>query len=132
MPAKLVKNPTAVQDLVDAHETPSSSLLVAPAGFGVCWIAQRTPFQRSASITRPLDPIAVHAVIDAHDTSTSTPPMRLGVPCTDQLVPFHRSANVATMPAWLVKNPTAVQDLVDAHDTPSSPLLLAPAGLGVR
>ena len=32
----------------------------------------------------------------------------------------YRSASVMLMPATLVKNPTAVQDLREAHDTPSS------------
>ena len=76
-----------MQDLGDAHDTPSRLLLVAPAGFGVRWI--------------------------------------------DQLVPFHRSASVAAAPVRLVENPTAVQELSDAHDTPSGLLDMPPAGFGV-
>jgi hypothetical protein len=43
--------PTAVQALVDAHDTPSNSLSVAPAGFGVFWITHLVPFQRSANVS---------------------------------------------------------------------------------
>lgn len=65
--------PTAVHADDDAQETPSNSLLVAPLGFGVDWIAQPLPFQRSASVTvvPPLfldSPTAVQAVAEVHDT----------------------------------------------------------------
>ena len=131
MPVRLVKNPTAVQDLREAHDTPSSWLLIASAGLGVRWIDQLVPFQRSASVAPALDPSAVHAILDAHDTPTSAPPIGFGVRWIAQLLPFHRSANVAKVPARSVKNPTAAQDLSDGHDTPLSPLLRAPPGLGV-
>jgi len=45
---------------------------------GVLWIAQRTPFHRSASVTgRPAwlvkSPTAVQARLDVHDTANSSP-----------------------------------------------------------
>ena len=131
MPARLVENPTAVQDLGEAHDTPSSWLLVASAGLGIGWIAQLVPFHRSVIVAPALDPRAVHAIVDAHDTPTSAPSVGLGVRWIAQRVPFHRSANVANVPARSVKNPTAVQDLSDGHDTPLSPAVLARPGLGV-
>jgi hypothetical protein len=130
-PAKSVKDPTAVQDLGDGHETASSWLVLALAGVGVRWRAQLRPSHRSASVAPPADPTAVHAIVSGHDTPTSTPPTGFGVRWIRHLAPRHRSAKVPTRSARLVKNPTAVQDLRDTHDTPSSPLLLAPAGLGV-
>jgi hypothetical protein len=130
-PARLVKNPTAIHDLVDAHETPSSSLVVAPTGVGARRIVQLVPFQRAANMALPLDPTAVHAVVDAHDTATNPPPTGLGVRWIAQLVPFHRSARVI-VPTRSVRNPTAVQNVLVVHDTPASPLLLAAVALGVR
>ena len=40
-----------MQALADVHDTPPSTLRVAPAGFGVGWITQLVPFQRSAKVT---------------------------------------------------------------------------------
>ena len=46
-------------------------------------------------------------------------------------MPFHRSASVSSVPARLVKDPTAVQNLVEAQETPASPLFTwAMVGLG--
>ena len=132
------QNPTAVQDLVDAHDTATSWLLVAPARCGVRWIDQLVPFHRSASVSSLFarsvkNPTAVQDLADAHDTARRlllVAPAGFGVRWIDQLVPFHRSASVMLVPAWLVENPTAVQDLGDAHDTPGRSLY-TPAGLGV-
>lgn len=132
VPARLVKVPTAAQDLGDAHDTPSSWLLIASAGLGVGWIIQLVPFQRSASVAAALDASAVQAVVDGHDTPTSAPSIGFGVRWIDQLLRFHRSANADKVPARSVKNPTAVQNLSDGHDTPANWPYVAPAGLGVR
>ena len=43
--------PTAVQALAETHDTPSSSLLEAPVGFGVVSIDHLVPFQRCAIVT---------------------------------------------------------------------------------
>jgi hypothetical protein len=49
-----------------AHETADSA---APLpGRGVRWIAHRRPFHRSASAATWVDPTAVHADTDVHDT----------------------------------------------------------------
>ena len=130
------QNPTAVQDLGDGHDTPTSRLRVAPAGLGVRWIAQLLPFHRSASVaSTPArfvnDPTAVQDLGDVHDTPSRlllVAPAGFGVRWIDQLVPFHRSASVAAAPVRLVKNPTAVQELRDTHATPSS--LLSTRGIG--
>jgi hypothetical protein len=45
-------------------------------------------------------------------------------------VPFHSSASVASVPAGVIDNPTAVQDLGEAHETPPSSLL-TPTGFAV-
>jgi hypothetical protein len=37
-------------------------------GLGVCWIAHRRPSQRSASVATSVDPTAVQADADVHDT----------------------------------------------------------------
>ena len=41
--------PTAVHVRAVAQETPKRKLLVTPLGAGTGWMAQRAPFQRSAS-----------------------------------------------------------------------------------
>jgi hypothetical protein len=45
----LLLNPTAVQALADAHDTPLRKLSASAAGLGMGWMAQRAPFQRSAN-----------------------------------------------------------------------------------
>jgi hypothetical protein len=65
-------------------------------------------------------PTAVHAVVDAHDTPNRrllAAPVMVGVRWIDQRVPFQCSANATPAPARLVKYPTAVQVVPDAHDT---------------
>jgi hypothetical protein len=125
------QDPTAVQAVLDMHDTPLRVLLVVPVGLGVVWIDQLVPFQPSANVTSGPDPMldhptAVQAVLDVHDTE-----LRLlystggGVVWIDQLVPFHRSANDVPFPS-----PTAVQAVLDVHDTPMR-LNVAPVGLGV-
>jgi hypothetical protein len=55
----------------------------------------------------------------------------LGVVCTVQDVPFHRSASVSEAPDLLPDTPTAVQAVADLHDTASRLLPIVPDGLGV-
>ncbi len=139
--ARLAKNPTAVQYLRDAHDTSSRPLFVALAGLEVGWIDQPMPFHRSDNVTSVLarlmknhSPTAMQDLGEEQETASSwllVAPTRLGVGWIDQLVPFQRSANVSSRPVRLVKNPTAVQDLGDAHETPRKLLLVAPAGFGV-
>ena len=110
-----------MQALGELHETADSELPSEsrPFGLGVASIVQLVPFQRSASVAglpKPTDPgvimllrqpTAVHAVREAHDTPTrlispAAPIAGLGVGCTVQLVPFHRSANDSSLPAPFV------------------------------
>src|SRR5690242_20219217 len=73
-------------------------------------------------------PTAVHAVADGHDTPVrETPePDGLGVGWIDHVVPFQRTANVPVPSAW----PTAVQALLEMHETAWSLVDVAPAGTG--
>jgi hypothetical protein len=97
-----LEDPTAVQAVLDVHDTPMTPLPVVPVGLGVVWIDQLVPFHCSANVTSGLEPVldptAVQAVLDVHDTPLrlllSVAPVGLGVVWIDQLVPFHRSANV--------------------------------------
>ena len=50
-PELLMEWPTATQTVAAAHETALSTVARAPVGFGVFWIAQLLPFQRSANDT---------------------------------------------------------------------------------
>jgi hypothetical protein len=71
--------------------------------------------------------------LDGHDTPSRpllVAPAGLGVRWIDQLVPFHRSASVSSLPVRLVKNPTAVHDVAEAHDTPAN-WLFTPTVVGV-
>src|SRR5690348_667164 len=96
--------PTAVQALADVQDTPESTLNVAPAGLGVCWIVQLDPFHASASVTSlPAElmenPTAVQAVAVVQDTPLKKLPCDpdgLGVGTTDQVVPSHASARVTS------------------------------------
>jgi hypothetical protein len=94
-----------VQALADVHDTPSSSPGES-AGFGVGWIVQLVPSQRSANVTPPgWDPTAMQADADVHDTPSSTAlvwPPPFGVGWIVQLVPSQRSANVAKARALLM------------------------------
>jgi hypothetical protein len=93
-------SPTAVQAVADVHETPLSSLPLAPGKFGVVWSDQLVPFQCSARvISLPMlsteFPTAVHAMDDAHETPLSMlAPFGFGVVWIDQVVPFQLSARV--------------------------------------
>jgi hypothetical protein len=57
----------------------------------------------------------VHAVCDVHETplsATDNAPAGSGVRCSDHPLPSHRSANGPES-----EDPTAVQTLLDTHDT---------------
>ena len=105
VPAGLVRKPTAVQDLDDTHDTPSSPLLLAPAGVGVVSIDQPLPYHRCASVTSTSaalvkNPTAVQVLTGTHDTPPNWPnvaPARVGVRWTIQLLPFHRSASITSL-----------------------------------
>jgi hypothetical protein len=58
-----------------------------------------------------LDPTAMHAPGDVHETAFRLPP--LGVVWVVQVLPSHRSATVAPL-----LDPTAMHPIADVHDTP--------------
>jgi hypothetical protein len=82
-------------------------------------------------------PTAVQAVDEVHETPWSSPPTpagRWGVGRILHFAPSQVSTNVlctAPAPDRPVHEPTAVQARDEVHDTASSVLNLAPAGLGV-
>lgn len=92
-----------MQAEAEAHDTLMSWIDVAPAGFGVGWIVQSVPSQRSARVTCTPEPsmeypTAVQIDEEAHDTpcrSLTLAPAALGVRSTVQVLPSHRSAKVA-------------------------------------
>jgi hypothetical protein len=122
-------SPTAVQAVLDVHDTPSSSPSLEDVGLG--WIDQRLPSHRSANVPPPMRPTAVQAVLAVHDTPSRTPkPEEVGVGWIDQRFPFQASASVRSVPKLSCSNPTATQTLLDMHDT-AKRLPFAAAGLGV-
>jgi hypothetical protein len=70
-------DPTAVQAFAEAHDTPSSSTVRAPAGLRTRRIDHLLPFQPSTSIpsvpwaSLVKSPTATQARFDVHDTSRS-------------------------------------------------------------
>jgi hypothetical protein len=70
--AVLTFEPTAVQDVVEAHDTLTRELPVVPLGSGVDWRAQLVPCQTSAKVTLPevvvSYPVASQNAAEAHDT----------------------------------------------------------------
>ena len=58
-------------------------------------------------------------------------PAGLGAGSTAHRRPSHRSASASYRPAVVTYQPTAVQAVAEAHDTPDKPLQMAPAGFGV-
>src|ERR1039458_9432728 len=88
---------------------------------------QALPFQRSATASTPPgalseNPTAVQAFGEVHDTALRFPPVEplgVGMAWTRQLVPFHASARFTLRRAAFSKaEPTAVQAVADAQDTP--------------
>jgi len=134
-PMRLLKDPTAVHEIDDGHETAVSCTDLAPPGYRVSSIDQRLPSQRSASITsKPVtakNPTAVHDVGAAHETPVSWTAVvvsGVGVRWSAHREPFQRSANGAASPDRSVEWPTAVHAQGDVHETPDRKLTLAPAG----
>ena len=94
----LVEEPTAMQAVPELHDTPDSELDVDPLGFGVDWIVQPVPLQRSANVPLFEVPTAVQAVAELHDTpdkELAVAPLGLGVCWIVHDVPSQRSASVS-------------------------------------
>jgi hypothetical protein len=96
------ESPTAKQLVVLGHDTPLSKEAVAPVGLGLVRTDQLVPFHCSTSVVvapkwAEDEPTAKQLVALGHDTPFSSDWIALvgfGVVTTDQLVPFHCSANV--------------------------------------
>jgi hypothetical protein len=76
----------------------------------------------------------VQAVAELHEIALSwgkTPAGAPGRDWSDQLVPFQTSAISTLAPPLRTAPPIAVQAVGEVHDTPSSPLAVAPVGFGV-
>jgi hypothetical protein len=76
VPAVLVAEPTAVQEVELGHDTPERLLLAAPVGFAVVSMVHAVPSQCSASVefvpaASVYEPTAVHKVGSEHDTAAS-------------------------------------------------------------
>ena len=90
--------------------------------FTVGWTDHRVPFHRAASgglvpALSWVDPTAVQAVLEVHDT-LDRKPGKFETCSTDHRVPFHRAASGNLVMALFVVYPTAVQAVADVHETP--------------
>jgi hypothetical protein len=98
--------PAAMQNEGMGQETAENPLAEARGRLGVGWMDHVVPFHRSASVTlRPeplaLTPNAAHTEDEVHDTAfrrLNCAPEGLGVRWIRQVVPFHRSAKVTSVP----------------------------------
>src|SRR5437660_4795892 len=114
--------PTATQTRVDGHDTPLSAPEEGNDGVGS--MLQATPFQASARVpgSTVLDPTAVHAVAEMHDTpdsAASVDPAGLEVACDVQATPFQPSAHVNPPYATVSPvPPTAAHDVAAGQATP--------------
>ena len=129
----VLSEPTASQEDEDVHDTSLSWAVVDPVGAGVVFRDQDVPFHCSANgnwfpLPSVKKPTAVHVFTDAHDTlirKLCTAPAGLGVDCTVQLVPFHRSASETSVDPPPTASPTAVQAFAPLQDTPDRTLFEA-------
>jgi hypothetical protein len=97
-------DPTAEQAEAEVHATENSA---APglAPVGVAWMFQLVPFQRSASEPWSDNPTATQALDERQaipDSWLNCTPAGLGVGCTAQAAPLHRSASVTWTPELFV------------------------------
>jgi hypothetical protein len=101
-----------VQAASDTQETLTSEL---SAELGCRWTDHLCPSQRSATLA----PSAIQNPCEVHDTAAKVA-KRTGVVWTVQLEPSQRSARVWERPPASVYDPTAVQNVLDGHDTAKS------------
>ena len=114
------KVPTAVHALLDEHDTPLKST-VWPDSLGVVCIAHLTPFHRSTSAAPATDPTAIQAFLQLQ-----TPPGKRRLECEPSACSEPSSQRRSIAPptscrrsrVWLVWKPTAMQAVLDVHDTP--------------
>lgn len=107
-------DPTAVQPVTDVQETPTR------LDAGAACRDHTRPFHLSTKASRPYRPVAVHASAAEHDT-----PSRLIAPRNELMVaedhfePSHVRENgaYALLASDVMAIPTAMQNLVEGHDT---------------
>jgi hypothetical protein len=103
----LTLSPTALHAVMAGQAMPKRWLAVAPEGFGVGWIDQEDPSQRSAKVCCTpalvvLSPMAKQAELVVHDVPekrVAVAPEGFGVDCSDHAEPFHHSASDNCVPA---------------------------------
>jgi hypothetical protein len=122
--------------VLETHDTPYSTLLLARLGSGTGWTDHLKPFQPSTNAHSPegfrTEPTAVHFNFETHEMLLRAAPIArggFGVCWTDHLDPFQRSTSVHS-PEWFRNDPTAVQKPPEVHETPSSLLLALRVGAG--
>jgi glycine/D-amino acid oxidase-like deaminating enzyme len=136
VPERSSQDPTAVQAVAAAHDTPWKPLRTAPAGSGTGCTDHEVPFHRSASGTLPPEvlsptPTARQLPADVQDTpNRALSPWPTGGIRIGHEVPFHVSASgtLGLLPAL----PTATHELAEAHDTASRMLSAGRGTLGIR
>jgi len=106
----LIELPTAMQAEADVHDTAFRAVRwkanCGIGGLGVGWMVHRVPSQCSASDTKSPElfwepPAATHAEGEVHDTAfrkLNCASEGLGVRWICQVVPFHRSAKLTSVP----------------------------------
>jgi len=137
-------SPTATQSFADRQLTELNALVPPLAGAGTLATFQVVPLYEAASAwlvssvpSALVPPTVTHLVGEVHDTPPSSG--FLGPPApktlvTDQVLPFHRSANAVakgapTETVDLKFVPTATQSVADTHDTLVKEGADAPAGV---
>jgi hypothetical protein len=102
----LEEMPTATQWVEDVHVTALRALANQPEGFGLFWIVQAVPSQRSTSVVTLVVPFwtkttAVHAFGPLQATALKPAPVEpcgFGEAWIDHFVPFQFSTKVANTP----------------------------------
>jgi hypothetical protein len=137
--AGLKVSPTAMQNVREAHDTPTSSVCRAPGGLGVCRTDHEAPFHTSASVTfTPArlirHPTATHAVGEVHETAARFPPLirGLGVGCTAQLVARAECAGAAATVGGLASPADGTVAAPAAGTAPAASARTTPAIPAVR
>ena len=77
--------PTAIQAVLDVHDTPARELRIAPGGGGAVWIDQFVPFHCSARFPAPEFPTAMHEAAEVHATLYKRPPCA-GLSCDSAIL----------------------------------------------
>jgi hypothetical protein len=93
-------------------------------------MAQREPFQRSASVLAPSPsgrlyhaPTAIQALPETHDTANSEVPRApgwVGIGWIDQAPPVQRSTSADVEDPLAGESPTATHTVRDGHETPDN------------